>query len=439
MTTRALSKKIFIIAIPASVQFIVNQIQVSTDMAFIGHYSTAGLSAIHNARVAFFLFLSFFLSFANGTNILVAQSLGAKDLDRARGIAGSSLFYNQLLSFGYLFGWLFFGERLLSLLGVSGEILPLSAVYVRIVASMYLAEGLILTSSAIFQGRGHTLPITLSALIRASLNIPLDWCLIYGKWIFPEMGVAGAAIATAVSELIGGAFLIFLLFRDRNFPISLRDVLRPVRRLYGKVVRLGLPNGLEFMVWAAGSAALLALLNALDPKAAGYYGITEVIKVFNLSMYHGLGVATITLVGMAVGAKDPRMAKRAGTLTVSYSMLICVAMGAIYALFPAQILGIFLEDERLIRQLQPLLYLVALTLLPMSYNVVGANGIRARGDVQWLLKVQIVGICLLIPLAYLAMFRFGLGVIGLLGVILFDEFWRALANYARTRYWYRRG
>ena len=418
MTTRELSKKIFIIAIPASVQFIVNQIQVSTDMAFIGHYSTEGLSAIHNARVTFFLFLSFFLAFTNGTNILVAQSLGAKDLERARRIAGSSLFYNQLLSLVYLFGWLAFGKFFLSLLGASAEILRLSAIYVRIVALIFLAEGCILTSSAIFQGRGYTLPITLSALIRTSLNIPLDWCLIYGNWGFPEMGVAGAAIATAISELVGGAFLIYLLFRDRNFPISFRDVMQPVRHLYVKVVRLGLPNGLEFMVWAAGNAALLALLNALDPKAAGYFGVTQVIKVFNLGIYFGLGVATITLVGMAVGAKDLLMAKRAGALTVFYSFLICVVMGTIYALFPASILGLFFEDADLVRQLQPLLYLVALTLLPQSYNVVGANGIRARGDVQWLLKVQIVGVCLLIPLAYMAMFRFKLGLIGLLWVIL---------------------
>src|SRR5512137_3073501 len=123
MTTREILRRIFIIAIPASVQFLVNYLQISTDMAFVGHYSTDGLSAIQNARVPYFLCLSFFLALNNGTNILVAQALGAKRPRRARRIAEVALFYNQLLSFVYLCFWQLIGKTLLAFIGATGHIL----------------------------------------------------------------------------------------------------------------------------------------------------------------------------------------------------------------------------------------------------------------------------------------------------------------------------
>src|SRR5512137_2993049 len=123
MTTREILRRIFIIAIPASVQFLVNYLQISTDMAFVGHYSTDGLSAIQNARVPYFLLMSFFLSLNNGTNILVAQALGAKRPRRARRIAEVALFYNQIISFAYLGFWLLFGRTVLVLIGAKGNIL----------------------------------------------------------------------------------------------------------------------------------------------------------------------------------------------------------------------------------------------------------------------------------------------------------------------------
>jgi putative MATE family efflux protein len=438
MTIKIISKKILYISIPASVQFIVRYIQISTDLAFIGHYSTEGWSAIQNARAPYFLFLSFFLAFTNGTNILVAQALGAKLRRKAKRIAEVSLFYNQLISFGYLFFWLFFGKTLLALIGAKGEMLELSADYVRILSFTFVLEGAIFTSNAIFQGRGKTLPVTISSLIRTGLNIPLDWCLIYGHWGFPEMGISGAALATTISEISGGLFIVILLFRTKEFPIFLKHVFRPVRQLYGNVVKIGLPNGLEFMIWSLGNTGLVALLNALSKESAGYFGVTNVIKMLNMSIYFGLGVATVTLVGMAVGAKNYALAKRSGLLTLYFSFGICVVVGLLYVIIPNQILGIFTNDTEVISMLAPLLGIVSLTLFPQAFNVVGGNSIRARGDTKWLLKTQTAGTILIIPLAYLAMFTFHLGLAGLLWVILFDEIWRALVNYARLRHLYKK-
>ncbi len=438
MTTRELSKRILIIALPASVQFIVNHLQLTTDMAFIGHYSADGLSAIQNVRVSYFVLLSFFLAFTNGTNILIAQHLGARQHQQASRIAETSLFYNQLLSFAYLLFWFFGGRMFLGLFGATGTVLDISADYVKALSLMFVAEGLILTTNVIFQGRGKTLPITYGALIRAGLNVPLDYCLIFGKWGFPEMGATGAAVGTVISELVGGAFLLFMLFRDREFPVTFAGIFRPATDLFRKVMQLGVPTGLESMVWALGNTGLLALLNRLDPLAAGYFGITHVLKIFNLSIYFGLGVATIALVGRAIGAKDYVLAKKSGLLTLKFSFVVCLVMGLLYWLFPAAIIGLFLDDPAAIAQIAPLLLIVALTLFPQAVNVVGGNSLRARGDAPWLLKIQLIGSVVIVVLAYIAMFVLQRGLVGLLWVVFFDEFWRAIVNFLRLRTLFRR-
>jgi Na+-driven multidrug efflux pump len=176
----------------------------------------------------------------------------------------------------------------------------------------------------------------------------------------------------------------------------------------------------------------------LNKDAAGYFGVTNVIKMLNMSLYFDLGVATITLVGMAVGARDYSLAKRSGLLPLYLAFGISVGTGIAYLTIPKTIIGIFISEPAVIRQLQSLMVILALTLFPQTFNVVGGNSIRARGDTKWLLKTQTIGTILIIPLAYVAIFPLHLGLSGLLVVVLFDELWRALVNYARLRYLYRK-
>lgn len=434
MPSRELSRRIVVIAVPASLQFIVSYLQMSTDMAFIGHYSADGLSAIQNVRTAYFLLLSFFLAFTNGTNILVAQSLGSKRLRRATRIAEVSLLYNQGLSLGCLLFWQVCGHSLLSLLGVQGHVLAMGWSYLRLLSLIFVMQGMMLTANATFNGRGKTVPLTVAAVVRTCLNIPLDWCLIYGNWGFPELGIQGAAIATLFSELVGGSVVVVWLFRDSAFPVSWRHCFRPLFSLYRKVVALGLPSGLTFMAWWIGNTALIAFLNRLGPQAAGYYAVTDTLKMMNLSLYFGMGVAAMTLVAMAVGAKDYALARKSGLYPLYMTFVVCGVMGAVFLVLPRQMVGIFISDAAIVDQLAPLLGIVTLMLFPTAFNVVGGSALRARGDVKWLFNIQLVGVCVIVPSAYIAMFSLHLGFAGLLWVIVLDELWRAIVNGLRLRH-----
>ena len=79
------------------------------------------------------------------------------------------------------------GRSLLSLLGAQGDVLTMGWSYLRILSLTFVMQGMILTANATFKGRGKTVPMTVAAVLRTCINIPLDWCLIYGHWGFPAL------------------------------------------------------------------------------------------------------------------------------------------------------------------------------------------------------------------------------------------------------------
>ena len=92
--------------------------------------------------------------------------------------------------------------------------------------------------------------------------------------------------------------------------------------------------------------------------------------MMNLSLYYGLGVAAMTLVGMAVGAKDYALARKSGLQPLYMAFIVCGVMGAVFLVFPRQMVGIFISDAAIVEQLAPLLGIVSLMLFPQAVNVV---------------------------------------------------------------------
>jgi MATE family multidrug resistance protein len=436
-------KRIILIAIPASVQLLVVYLQVTTDMAFVSRYNPLGLSAIVNVRASYTMLFAFFLGFVNGIRILTSQLLGAEKGGQAKKAGVQSLIFNQLISLGFLLFWQVGGRFLLSQVGAMGEILEFGWTYLRIMSLILLFQGFFMTASSLLQGSGNTLPIAISSIIRTGLNIPLNWLLIFGHGGFPELGIAGAALATLTSELAGGIYLLICLRKNSYFTITATDIREHIKELikgvettalFGKVASLGIPMGLEAMACRVGAVGTLALLNRVDPTAAGGYGIIQTIQTLNVSLYHGLGVATMTLVGMAYGGGKNLLARRISLITLLFALTICFLFAVIFFLFPEGMLSIYITDQGKIKELAPLLGIISLTLFPQALNIICGSSLLARGEAKWFLKVQLVGTVVLIANAYLAMIHLNLGLSGLLWAVFIDELWRGSANGLRLRY-----
>ncbi|HDR15017.1 MAG TPA: MATE family efflux transporter, partial [Desulfobacteraceae bacterium] len=228
-----------------------------TDRLFLSHYSVEAISAALPAGIASFTFLSLFLGTAGYVNTFVAQYSGAGNRLRV----GESLWQGIYFSVGssLLLALLYFAApSIFSFVGHSQEVRELEVVYFRI---LILGAGLPVLNAAVscfYTGRGKTRTVMSVNILGAAVNIPLDYCLINGAAGFPELGIAGAGIATVAATGVTTGLFFMLMFSKANrrdfgtWPPRLFE-----RDLFFRLMRYGLPSGGQFFLEIFGFTFLI--------------------------------------------------------------------------------------------------------------------------------------------------------------------------------------
>jgi len=427
------TKKIFAIAIPLILQQLSLQLQVWVDRAMLGHVDSQYFSAVGNVLVPYYAVTAIITAICTGTTILIAQNIGAKNISHSTHYAECSFIGNSIFPLLAFFFFFFASGSLFKLMGVQSPILEYSTSYIKILAFTLLILGPVTTSASVMQGIGITKIIMLSGLISNALNIVLDWVLIFGKCGFPQMNIEGAALASTISNFATAPIMIGYVFLSKNilFKLEIRKIFNFHWNLYKNVLKLGIPTGLEFMLWNAGTLIIISFLNRLDIMATGIFTLIFSIETLPFFLYMGFANAALTLVGHKTGANDHRQAVAVGFRCLRFSLIICTVMAALFLLFSKGILRIFTNDLSLIGYAAPFLMFVAITVFPKSINNVIGLGIRGTGDTKWMLYSQIFGTCLVITLSYLLIFTAGLGLWGIFITLLVDETVRGIINLLR--------
>lgn len=214
-TDRERLKIIAILAIPAVIENFFQTLLGFVDTYFVSHISLAAVSAVGITNAVLAIYFAVFMAIGVAANVRIANFLGANQPEKARHISQQSIILAIL--FGILTGlatW-FFAEPLLRLMGIEDEVLELGSQYFRIVGIPSVIMSLMFVMSAILRGAGDTkTPMKISIVING-INALLDYVLIFGFLFIPELGIAGAAIATVISRLIGTVALFYYINKEK--------------------------------------------------------------------------------------------------------------------------------------------------------------------------------------------------------------------------------
>ena len=421
--------EISIIAIPVTLESVAEYVLIFTDMAFVGRYQTVGLAAINNALMPFLTLMSLYFAIAQGATILMTQRLGGKKASHARRVAETAFFYNTLLALLYGVFWLLAGRKILELVGARGDILEIGAQYLSCLAIQFVTLGLGLAADSVLQAQNRFVLLSAVVIGKMLLNVFLDWAMIFGRCGFPEMGVAGSALATSVSSIVGDAALVFLLLRDRSLPrIRLKGVFANNVAHLRRIGRIGLPLGMEYILWMLGQTILIAMMNRVDNMVSGYFGVVNTLLNLSVYIYIGIGTANMMLVGKAVGARRPKEMLNATKYSLLFTMALCVVVGAIFLLFPVSLMSIFVKEADIQVKLAALAPLLTLIIFPRAINIVGGNSIRGMGKTTWLMATQLLGTIMIAALGAVSLFMLKWGLAGVILAMVVEEFWRGCAN-----------
>jgi putative MATE family efflux protein len=433
LTKGNLTSTLFRIAIPVILQGLFLQVQILVDRAFLGQLNSQYFSAVGNVMFPYFATIEVLFAISIGATIVISHNIGAKKYDDARVYSEAVMKYNTILSLTLFVIWFFFSDFIFSLLGVQSPILEFSTRYVKFLSIYLITFGIEISVTSVLQGIGYTHPMLYMGLLRNAVNIFLGWLLIFGNWGVPRMDLEGAALATTLSNLIVIPIYLGIFFHSKKIPFKVRliNILKSQWKTYNKLIRIGLPAGLESFLWQIGSIIILMFTNALDTMAAGIYSLLFSIEIFPFWIYLGIAKANLTLIGQKTGAKEYHLINKISKKCMVYSLVISLVFTGAFLFFPLFILNIFTKDTSLISRALPFLMIISLNMVPRSINVVVGHGIRGLGDTKWMLYTQIFGTCFVVIVSFVLVFLLKMNLIGIFIAIVADEVIRSVINSIR--------
>lgn len=398
------------VCLPLVLSLSATTIMEFTDRVFLANYSIDALSAALPAGITSFVFMAFLGGVGGYAGVFIAQYTGRGE-HRKVGIALWQGIYFTIIS-GILL-WLiavFLSTPLFSLAGHPPEVQRLEEVYFSILCKGAILHVGMATLSTFFSGRGLTRPVMIITFIGVFINIPLDYALIYGRWGMPELGIAGAAIATVVGWAVNVVLLVVLIFTRQNnqhFGVFSNNGFN--RDIFSRLMRYGIPGSLQFTLDILAFTFFILLVGRIGKTELAATNIVLSINALAFMPSMGVSQGVSVLVGQALGSKKPRTAANsvssASHLLIGYILIIDL----LFIFAPQLVLEPFLSTQRdpaghaeLLRISTTLLQIVAAYLFFDALYMVVSGALRGAGDTRFMmLAISVVSpICLILPVYF---------------------------------------
>ena len=369
-------------------------IMLFVDRLFLSWLGKAYIAASMSGGLSAFVFSSFFAGIVGYTNALVSQYYGAGRTRRCVETTSQGL-YLSIAFTPVLFALIPVIRYFFSAVGHSPSQIDLEYRYFRILMSGAFLVLFRQTLVGFFLGIGQTRIVMVANLAGMIINVPLNYILIFGFAGVPAMGIEGAAIGTILGSatillILGTAYIRHRFFRDTPFREALRFRLDLIRRL----VRFGLPAGVELFLNVFAFNIFVQLMHSMGPDVAAAVTITFNYDMVAFIPMIGLSVAVTSLVGRQMGAENPAGARQATylALKVGYSyaavMMVIFIVGAptLVRVFAG---GLHAEDEGLLSLSTAMLRLAAVYTLADITQLVFAGALRGAGDTRYIMTLSV--------------------------------------------------
>jgi putative MATE family efflux protein len=285
-----------------------------------------------------------------GVTSLVARRFGAARLEEAQCAAGNALLLAVGMGTVLALALLPLARPAVLLFGATTEILEPSVAYLTIVACGFPFLLFTMTSSGLYRGSGDTLVPMLLQLIGALLNAALDPFLIYGWGPFPRLGIAGAALATIISQGVGaGCSLAYLFGRRSGYTLGLHHF-RLRWRILADIAQVGAPTAADSCLRSVAASLTNWVLGSFGPAALAAHGLSMRVMMLMIScLGGGVNQALVPTVGYCFGAGDYRRLWRAYRIAALWTGIGGFLIGGLLFVFAVPVLAPFTREPELAR------------------------------------------------------------------------------------------
>lgn len=394
---------------------------------FIGQMlGTHALAAVSGMFPIVFFFISLVIGLGAGASVLIGQAWGAHEPEKVRDIAGSTLLLGAWIGVVAAVLGLLFARPAMQALGTPADVLDDAVAYARVMLLIMPLLLVFILFTQLLRGVSDTLSPLLALALSTALGLLLTPAFIQGWLGLPRLGIQSAAYAGLVSYAVAWAFLVWWLGRRRHVLALDRALVRALRfdrAILAKVLRIGLPTGVQMVVISVSELVVLALVNGHGSQATAAYG--AVTQVVNYVQFPALSIA-ITASILAAQSIGGGHIDRLGPILRTGLWLNLVITGTLVLVgytLSHHLLGLFLTQPEVRAQAAHLLHIMLWSLLVFGFQAVVGGVMRASGvvlvpmaisifcilgvqlPVAWVLdaRMGLAGIWIAFPVAYLCM------------------------------------
>ena len=347
------SKALWSLAIPIMFGMGIQTLYNLVDMIFIGRLGGQAITGIAFNMPLFFLVLGLTMGLGTGVTAAIARFIGEDNKKQADNCAEHAVFMAALISIILSSTGLLFGREILSLFGAEGEILNLGWEYLHV---MCIGMPFMIFSGffrSILSGEGDMKFPMMVAGLGTVLNIILDPIFIFELDSFGGigfgLGIAGAAMATVISQLVVFfVFIVMLFFKDHSYiSFNLNDFTFSTEILWD-IIKVGLPASLSMIVMAVGQGVFNKILVHISVETVAAYQVAGRLDMLVFLPIFSIAASLTTLIGMFYGAKEFEVLRFTIRYGIISALIITIFSSALVYISADQVVRFFTEDESIV-------------------------------------------------------------------------------------------
>lgn len=385
------------------------------DTFWVGRLGASAVAAVSLSFPVIFFLISLGIGLAVAGTIMVSQYQGAGDIDAVDRVAAQALEGVVAISVLLAVAGFFAAHHVVAFLGADEDVLPMATAYLRVsfVGLPFLFAYVIFQS--LMRGVGDARTPLLIVTGTVALNFVLDPVFILGLGPVPRIGVAGAALATVITQGLAALVGLGMLFSGRYGIKLIARNLRPDMPVLWRLLKLGLPAAVEQSSRALGLMVMTILVAGFGTVTLAAYGIGSRMLSFVIIPALGLSQATSALVGQNVGAGKIARAERTTFLSAGIALASLSVFGVLGFVFARELVMLFVPGApEVIAQGALFVKITALTYGLIGAQLVFTGAFRGSGNTVIAMAIALVSLWMLqFPLAWVLSERTALGEVGI--------------------------
>lgn len=419
---KELYQDIIRIAWPSFVELSLTQLASMVDLMMVGsmggkahpELGVQALSAVGLTVQPKFLLMTAFVAMNTGVTALIARYKGTGEKEKANLVVRQGLLFTFVATTILSILGIIFARPMVLFMGSTEEIVTQWATtYLQIQMAGFLTMALASTITASLRAVGDSKTCMIYNLIANIVNVIFNWLLIYGNLGFPELGVAGASLATVIGQFVAFVIAMTVILRGNGFlKLEFKAGFRLHKTTMSNMLNIGFPAMAEQLLMRIGVIIFNRTIASLGTAAYATHQVCMNILALTFMTGQAFAVSATTLVGQSLGRRRSDMAQAYCSKSRTVGFVSAIAFTLLFIFFGEDIVALYNSDPSIVTAGGKIMFFVAFLQPLQTSQFIIAGGLRGAGDTRSTAIITFLTVLLMRPTLAILLVNAGFGLYG---------------------------